>query len=147
METLLTLQNHFYTMFDKEEFERWIAQASDTLNSARQDYSTKSYNWCSFKAQQAAEYAVKGLLKGLGVSAYGHSIVKLLRDLETYSLSIQALTSCARTLDRHYVPARYPDAFTEGSPFEFYDDKTALEALSCAEKICDFCVTNGKKYE
>jgi HEPN domain-containing protein len=31
----------------------------------------------------------------------------------------------ARILDRHYVPARYPDAFTEGSTFEFYDEKTA----------------------
>jgi len=134
-------------MFDKEEFDRWMAQASDTLNSARMDYSTKSYNWCCFKAQQAAEYAVKGLLKGLGVSAYGHSTVKLLRDMETYSISVQNLTTCARTLDRHYVPARYPDAFTEGSPFEFYDDRTALEALDCAEKICNFCITSGKKYE
>ncbi len=58
-------------MFDNEEFERWMAQASDTLNSARQDYSNKSYNWCCFKAQQAAEYAVKALLKGVGISAYG----------------------------------------------------------------------------
>jgi HEPN domain-containing protein len=134
-------------MFDREEFERWMAQASDTLNSARQDYSAKSYNWSCFKAQQAAEYAVKALLKGLGVSAYGHSIVKLLKDLETYSMSAVDLVSCARTLDRHYVPARYPDAFTEGSPFEFYDDKTAIEALGCADKICDFCIINGKKYE
>lgn len=31
-------------MFDREEFERWMAQASDTLNSARQDYSIKSHN-------------------------------------------------------------------------------------------------------
>jgi HEPN domain-containing protein len=53
----------------------------------------------------------------------------------------------ARILDRHYVPARYPDAFTEGSPFEFYDEKTAQEALDCAEKICDFCITMGKKYD
>lgn len=147
MEMLLTLQIHFNIMFDRDEFERWMAQASDTLKSARQDYSIKSYNWCSFKAQQAAEYAVKALLKGLGISAYGHSIVKLFKDLETYGLDTQNLTSCARTLDRHYVPARYPDAFTEGSPFEFYDDKTALEALGCAEKICDFCITMGTKYE
>jgi HEPN domain-containing protein len=134
-------------MFDNDEFERWMAQASDTLNSAQQDHSYKSYNWCCFKAQQAAEYAVKALLKGLGISAYGHSIVKLLKDLETYTLDVHTLTSYARILDRHYVPARYPDAFTEGSPFEFYDEKTAQEALDCAEKICGFCITMGKKYE
>ncbi len=147
MEILLTLQIHFNIMFDRDEFERWMAQASDTLKSARQDYSIKSYNWCCFKAQQAAEYAVKALLKGLGISAFGHSIVKLFKDLETYGMDIQNLTSCARILDRHYVPARYPDAFTEGSPFEFYDENTAHEALGCAEKICDFCVTMGTKYE
>lgn len=147
LETLLTLQIHSHIMFDKDEFERWMAQASDTLVSARQDFSVKSYNWCCFKAQQAAEYAVKALLKGLGVSAYGHSIIKLLKDLEVYNLDFEDLKPCARTLDRHYVPARYPDAFTEGSPFEFYDDKTALEAISCAEKICNFCIDNGKEYE
>jgi HEPN domain-containing protein len=134
-------------MFDKDEFERWMAQASNTLNSARQDHSSKSYNWCCFKAQQAAEYAVKALLKGLGVSAYGNSIVQLLKDLETCTVDVQTLTSYARILDRHYVPARYPDAFTEGSPFEFYDEKTSQESLDCAEKICDFCITMGKKYE
>jgi hypothetical protein len=31
-------------MFDRDEFERWMAQASDTLNSAKQDHSIKSYN-------------------------------------------------------------------------------------------------------
>jgi len=134
-------------MFDNDEFERWMAQASDTLISARADYLNKSYNWCCFKAQQAAEYAVKALLKGLGISAYGHSIIKLLKDLETYALEVNTITSYARILDRHYVPARYPDAFTEGSPFEFYDKNTAQEALDCAENICNFCITMRKKYE
>lgn len=134
-------------MFDNDEFDRWMAQASDTLNSAHADYSNKSYNWSCFKAQQAAEFAIKALLKGLGISAYGHSIIKLLKDLETYSLDVHTLTSSARILDRHYVPARYPDAFTEGSPFEFYDEETAQEALDCAEKICNFCIAMKKKYE
>ena len=35
------------------------------------------YNWCCFKAQQAAEYAVKGLLYGFGIMAYGHSVMNL----------------------------------------------------------------------
>ncbi|MCZ7401126.1 MAG: HEPN domain-containing protein [Candidatus Methanoperedens sp.] len=78
-------------MFDKDEFERWMAQASNTLNSARQDHSSKSYNWCCFKARQAAEYAVKALLKGPGVSAYGNSIVQLLKDLETCTVLIMGI--------------------------------------------------------
>ena len=45
-------------MFDNDEFERWIAQASDTLNSAKMDYSNKSYNWCCFKDKNTAQEAL-----------------------------------------------------------------------------------------
>ena len=46
-------------MFDREEFERWLKQAEKTLESAERDKNNEDYNWCCFKAQQAAEYAVK----------------------------------------------------------------------------------------
>jgi len=38
----------------------------------------------------------------------------------------------ARTLDRHYIPPRYANAYPTGSPFEFYDHSTAEEALDCS---------------
>jgi len=52
--------------FDKDEYERWLRQAKDTLESAEEDLKNHRFNWSCFKAQQAAEYAVKGLLYGLG---------------------------------------------------------------------------------
>lgn len=91
-------------MFDRDEFERWTAQASDTLVSSRNDFSVKSYNWCCFKAQQAAEYAVKGLLKGLGVSAYGHSIIKLIKDLENYDIDMHELTGLRQDIGSALCP-------------------------------------------
>jgi len=44
----------------------------------------------------------------------------------------------ARELERHYIPSRYPDTYPAGAPFEYYRDKDAEEAISCAEKILEF---------
>ena len=114
-------------MFDREEFERWLKQAEKTLESAERDKNNEDYNWCCFKAQQAAEYAVKGLLCGFGIMSYGHSVVNLLGRLKEKMKIPAVILRMARLLDRHYIPPRYPNAHPEGSPFEYYDAETADE--------------------
>jgi HEPN domain-containing protein len=37
-----------------------------------------------------------------------------------------------------YIPARYPDAYTEGAPMDFYDENDAINSIHCAEKIAAF---------
>lgn len=37
------------TIFDKEEFDRWIKSAIKTLESAQRDYVNEDYNWACFK--------------------------------------------------------------------------------------------------
>jgi HEPN domain-containing protein len=123
---------------DKEECKRWLEQAENTLQSAEKDKQAGDYNWCCFKAQQAAEFALKGLLYGIGVSAVGHSLLKLLGELEKRGFRTSEITRDARILDRHYIPTRYVNAHAEGAPFEFYDLPTAEEALKSARKIVDF---------
>ncbi|WP_018461624.1 HEPN domain-containing protein [Thermus oshimai] len=121
---------------DREEYERWLAQAKHTLASAERDAEEGDYDWASFKAQQAGEYALKGLLRGLGQAAHGHSLKRLLSVLEGAGVAIPPeLLESAQELDIHYVPARYPDAYPEGSPFEFYNAKRAREALEAARRI------------
>ncbi len=51
---------------DFEEWARWRSQARHTLASGWQDLKEGDYDWASFKAHQAAEFALKGLLRGLG---------------------------------------------------------------------------------
>ena len=51
---------------DEEEYNRWMKNAQTTLRSAINDKSSQFYNWACFKAQQAAEYAVKAYLRGIG---------------------------------------------------------------------------------
>lgn len=129
-----SLRNCFL-MLDETEYDRWIRASKGTLRSARGDLQRKDYNWACFKAQQAAEFAVKALLHGLGLPAYGHSISGListiLKDLDVKQEVIQA----AKTLDKYYVPARYPSAWAEGIPEEYYTKQDAENAIRCAEEV------------
>lgn len=133
-------------LFDEDEYHRWLRQAEDTLGSAGHDLQNGHCNWSCFKSQQAAEYAAKALLRGLGQRATGHSILKLLEELEGLGPAITGeLKTHARTLDRHYIPPRYPNAFAAGSPYEFYDEPTARAAMAAADKIVEFIREEGQK--
>jgi HEPN domain-containing protein len=132
--------------FDKEEYRRWLAQAVDTIESAEEDLKNKRFNWCCFKAQQAAEYAVKGFLYGLSSIPTGHSILGLLGRLRKHNVNIGEGKKNARLLDRHYIPARYPDAHPEGAPFEYYDEDTAKEAIRSAREIIKIVERGARKW-
>lgn len=122
--------------FDADEYNRWLGQARHTLASARRDTAEKDFDWACFKAQQAGEYALKALLRGLGRPAYGHALTRLLGQLGEAGLVVDAeIARAGQLLDRHYIPTRYPDAYAEGSPHEYYDDRTAKEAQGAAAQI------------
>jgi HEPN domain-containing protein len=44
----------------------------------------------------------------------------------------------ARSLDAHHVPARYPNGFPEGAPFEHYGLRQSQEAVDDAGEIVGF---------
>ena len=125
---------------DREEYRRWVGQAQHTLASARRDAAESDFDWACFKAQQAAESCVKGLLRGLGHPAVGHSLLRLLElaEQQAHVKVPEPVREAARTLDRHYIPPRYPDAYPAGMPYEFYDRPTAEAALSAAEAVMEF---------
>jgi len=126
-------------MIKRSEYERWMKQAERTLASARRDLEEGYYEWASFKAQQAAELAVKALLRGLGYAPIGHSITRLLRELRAEGFRVpREILSMAMELDRNYIAPRYPDAYPEGAPFEYYSEDVARELISYAEEIMKF---------
>ncbi len=49
-----------------------------------------------------------------------------------------ALVDCARSLDKVYIPARYPDAYDAGAPMDYYAAADADAALDCARRILDW---------
>jgi HEPN domain-containing protein len=69
-------------------------------------------------------------------TAYGHALSRLLEGLKGVGLEAPGdLPEAAKELDLHYIPARYPDAYPEGSPHLYYTAKRASEALEVAEAI------------
>lgn len=126
-------------LFDKPEFERWFRQAEQTLRSAECDAASGFWNWACFKAEQAAQFAVKGLLRAIGEPAFGHALTRLLMDLEKLGINVQeAVKIAGRNLERHYIPTRYADVFPSGSPYEFYTAQDAQEAIANCQTILKF---------
>ena len=126
-------------LLDESEFVRWMGQAKHNLESAKRDAKERDFSWACFKAKQAAELAVKALLLGLGQPARGHSVLALLRQVSNLQIDVsQPLPESAQRLDRLYIPTRYPNAHPTGSPFEFYNEADARQALSDARQVIDF---------
>ncbi len=126
-------------MLDEREFHRWLQQAEQTLRSAEWDEQGQFWNWVCFKAEQAAHYAVKGLLRALGVSAFGHSLHRLMQQVESLGISVPPeIRQSAYALEREDIPSRYADAYPDGSPYEFYDAQRAAVCLEAARRILQF---------
>ncbi len=124
-------------MLDEEEFRRWWDAGSDALAAARVQADAGFHQWASFLAEQSAQLVVKGLLHGIGESAWGHDLVELgqawAAALEE-TLDANVLAGLQR-LSRHYIPARYPDAHPAGSPGAHYGPTDSAQAIIDAEEV------------
>ncbi len=135
-------------MLDENEYLRWLRAAKNTLKSAQGDLERGDFNWACFKAQQASELSVRALLHGIGLPAYGHSVSKLLTNIPGIEVP-EGIMQGAITLDKYYVPTRYPNAWSEGSPHEYYSKLDAIKAVKYAEEIIEWveevwkCLTEG----
>lgn len=124
-------------MLDRPEFERWQEAADDALSGARAQHGAGLDNWACFLAEQAAQLALKGLLHGVGVAAWGHDLVDLgerVRSALNVELPDPAAASLRR-LSRHYVASRYPDAHPAGAPGAHYGPEDAQEAVADADRV------------
>ena len=72
-------------------------------------------------------------------SARGHSLVQLLKGLARLVKVPSHLSRAARCLDRHYIPARYPNGWAEGTPADYVTQEDADEAIGCSEDILRVC--------
>ncbi len=123
---------------DCVEFSRWLAMARRTLESAARDVEGGDHNWACFKAHQAAEFAVKGLLYGAGRPARGRSVSKLLEAAEALVEVPGGLVELGKLLDKFYIPTRYVDAWSEGAPYEYFTRGDAESALRAAGEVVSF---------
>jgi len=107
-----------HNRIDHDEYKRWLDQAEYTLQSARRDLEAGDFTWSCFKAQQAAEYAVKSVLRGLGRLASGHSVLKLLMEIEQcgFDIGVSRYRCDNALINEHACCTPEVFIFTKGKP-------------------------------
>ena len=126
---------------NKEKYYKNMNRAKDWFSQAENDYlwakdTLKSgrYAQACFVAQQVSEKALKALalMKGYD-SVRSHSLLKI-----TKAMGINGeMAKMAMRLDQYYISARYPDAYIEGAPFEYFTDEQADEAVRFSGRFLD----------
>lgn len=117
----------------------WLKQAGRDLEHAKLSLNGGFYEWACFIAQQAAEKAAKALCEKHKVLTRSHQLTRLLEAVKELEQIPDDLREKGATLDRFYIPTRYPNGFESGAPMEYFFKKDAEEAISYAEEIVRFC--------
>ena len=117
----------------------WFRQAEADLRHARNALDDGDFEWSCFAAHQAAEKAMKAVLQKFGMDAWGHTLTALVGHLPSIDCAPDSVVNCAKILDKHYIPTRYPNGFDSGAPTDFYTEEEAQKAIQCAEAIIEFC--------
>jgi HEPN domain-containing protein len=118
--------------------EDWLRQAEKDLRHAENSLQSGDYEWACFAAQQSAEKALKALYQSLGKDAFGHSVLRLLRDLREEMEIKEELLRVGANLDKFYIPTRYPNGFPYGAPMDYFHEEDAQQAIRYAKEILQF---------
>ena len=119
----------------------WLKQAKRDLEEAEGSLNNEKYEWACFASQQSAEKAVISLYHSINKEIWSHSVSRMLLQLTEFDID-KSLADKAMELDRVYIGSRYPDYYTEGSPFEYFSIEDAKRCLNYAKEIFEFCSKN-----
>ncbi len=120
-----------------ERSHDWFRQAEHDLEKARLDRQWQYFEWACFTAHQAAEKAIKAVYYARHGEARGHGVRELLTSL---ALPVDAsLLKQAASLDRFYIPTRYPNGLTAGAPHDYVSQDDAAQAIEAAEVMLAWC--------
>ena len=121
------------------EARRWWRQALRDLESAEINARQDRHEVACFLCQQSAEKALKAFLYSQGESpVLGHSLLELSQRAAGYAAPFQDVREQAKTLDAHYIQARYPNGLAgDIVPADFFDKADSARALSDSRLIHD----------
>ena len=124
-----------------QEARRWVKKAEDDLDSANILKKNGKYAHACFHSQQSAEKAIKAVWYLSDADPWGHSIKKLIDDLEKVDLKLfnkfKPLLRPAMVLDRFYIPTRYPNGLPDITPDEAFAPEDAATCIKYANDIID----------
>ncbi len=112
----------------------WFRQALNDLLWAEDTLTAGRFAQVCFVAQQVAEKCLKAYALYLEYDQVrSHSITQICKALHING----ELETLGKKLDIYYISSRYPDAFPEGAPFEYFTEDQAVDALQAARTISD----------
>ena len=100
---------------------------------------TERFKRAYLKLDERQRQAVKALFQRHHLDAWGHTVSILLSNFPAKEAIPANLLTGAKILDKHYIPARYPNSFEIGAPADFYTAEEADLAIRIAGEIIDFC--------
>ena len=126
---------------NRTEAYRWFRTAEDDFDTAEILRSNGKYAHSCFHSQQAAEKAVKAVFYFEGDDPWGHSVKKLIDDLEGVNLAahktLEILSRSATVLDRFYIPTRYPNGLPDITPDTAFNEEDSSTCLAFAAEILE----------
>ena len=125
---------------NRYEAARWLATAKeDDLLAAQTLRKAELFAHACFLAQQCGEKAIKSMWYTIGEDPWGHSIQRLVREFpQPDKISeIETWQKRAATLDKFYIPTRYPNGLPDLTPGQSYFLNDAEEAISQATFFLD----------
>ncbi len=124
------------TRAPRGEAGRWLRQAERDLDDAEFATRGSRYHLACFLAQQSAEKALKAFLFFKGAErVWGHSVAELCRDAAELDGEFAELGKIAGSLDKYYIPTRYPNGLPGGIPAEAFIEDDARSALGIARRV------------
>lgn len=120
---------------EREEGERWLAQAAEDLRWAAHLAREGGYHLACFLSQQVAEKALKAFLYAQGEEVVlGHSVERLCSAAAAYNAEFEDKARRWSVLDGYYVPTRYPNSLPNGIPANVFTQEAAKSAVALAEE-------------
>lgn len=123
----------------------WLRQAEKDLRHAKNSVAAADYEWACFASQQAAEKSLKALYQSLGGESFGHSVLKMLKQMPSEVKPDKKLLKTAADLDKFYIPTRYPNGFDWGAPMDYFEMEDAQKAIKDAEEIIAYAKSKISK--
>lgn len=116
------------------EAQRWLITAQQDLLAAKSLSENRFYAHACFFAQQSGEKALKALWHLHDREPSGSSVLRLVTEFPD-SASITNFDEWvhrAATLDRYYIPTRYPDGLPDLTPNQCFFKQDADSAILLA---------------
>lgn len=120
----------------RDDAPRWLRQAEHDLSDARFVMDGNRCGLACFLSQQSGEKAITAFLFASGAEdVWGHSVSELCHDATHFDETFAELIRLGASLDKYYIPTRYPDSLPGGIPAEAFDRWDAERAVQMAEAI------------